>query len=123
MKNINKVKSLIKNECAGYHTENNYCCTKDGTCVFFEDNKELPSCKYFEEGVLPLDEDLEREYRIERKMELPENRKAKSKVKCERCGEPFNANSNRQKLCERCRKIVRKEQARERQSKLRDKIA
>jgi len=56
-------------------------------------------------------------------MELPENRKAKPKVKCERCGIAFDANSNRQKHCDKCRKIVRKEQARERQNKLRDKIA
>jgi len=127
MKNINRTKSLIKKECAGYLSQQysikNYCCSNDGVCIFYIDSKVLPNCKYFEEGVLPLNAALEIDYLREHNMELPINRKAKSKVKCEKCGESFDANSNRQKHCEKCRKIVKKEQARERQSKLRDKIA
>ena len=121
MKNINKIKRLIKSECAGFLSElchiNNYCCDKDMVCLFFEDNKELQSCINFEDGVLPLDSDLEIEYRREHNMEPSENIKAKSKVKCEKCGETFDANSNRQKLCEKCKKIVKKEQGRARQNK------
>jgi len=127
LKNINKTKSLIKNECAGYLSDqcsiNHYCCNKDGVCLFFEDNTEIPRCKYFEEGVLPLDEDLERQYRIERKMNIVMNIKAKTKVKCERCEESFEANSNRQHYCEKCRKIVKKEQARLSMEKKRNKSA
>ena len=83
----------------------------------------MPRCKYFENGVLPLEDGLERDYLEERNLSVLLNRKAKPKVKCEKCGTPFDANSNRQKLCEKCRKIVKREQARERQRKLRDKIA
>ncbi len=120
MKNINKIKSLIKEECAGYVTGfvNNYCCNRDGVCLFFEDT-DLPRCQYFEGWVLPLEEDLERQYRIERKMNAVIGRTAKPKVKCERCGELFDANSNRQKYCDKCRKATQREQARERQNKYR----
>ena len=121
MKNINRIKKLIKSDCTGYHTENSFCCSKDGACVFFGDNEELPSCKYFEEGVLPLDVDLEFEYRQERQMEVSENGQAKPKVKCQRCSKSFDANSNRQHFCESCKKINDREQARLRKKKSREK--
>ncbi|MDD4564243.1 MAG: hypothetical protein PHE79_01960 [Eubacteriales bacterium] len=120
MKNINRIKSLIKEECAGYVTGfvNNYCCNHDEACLYFGEGDML-RCKYFEEGVLPLEEDLERQYRQEHNMGAAVGRKAKPKVKCERCGELFDANSNRQHYCEKCQKIVRREQSRERQYRLR----
>ena len=122
MKNINKIKSLIKEECAGYVTGfvNNYCCNHDEVCLFFGE-ADMPRCKYFEEGVLPLEDELEKQYRQEHNMGVAIGRKAKPKIKCERCGTSFDANSNRHKLCEKCKKIVRREQARERQNKLRAK--
>ena len=126
MKNINKIKSLIKTECDGYLSEqcstNHYCCNRDGVCLFFEENIEMPRCKHFEDGVLPLKEDLERQYRIERKLNAVIGRTAKPKVKCERCGELFEANSNRQHYCEKCRKIVKKEQARLSMQKKRNEL-
>lgn len=124
MKNINKIKSLIKEECAGYITGfvNNYCCNKDGVCLFFEDT-DMPRCKYFEEGVLPLEEDLERQYRIERKLNAVIGKKAKPKVKCERCGTTFDANSNRQKYCDKCRKAIKREQARLSMQRKRNDVA
>ena len=125
MKNINKIKGLIKSQCAGYFPEqssiHNYCCSVDGACLFFRDNEEIPCCKYFEEGVLPLDEDLEREYRQERQMEVCKNKSVKTNTKCQRCNTYFEAGSNRQIYCEKCRKIIKKEQARNRQQKLRAK--
>jgi len=125
MKNINKIKGLIKSQCAGYFPEqssiHNYCCSVDGACLFFRDNEEMQSCRYFEEGVLPLDEDLEREYRQERQIGLSKNEPVKTITKCSRCNTYFEAGSNRQIHCERCRKIVNKEQARNRQQKLRAK--
>lgn len=125
MKNINRIKKLIKNQCAGYFDKqsaiHNYCSSKDGSCVFFGDNEELPACRYFEEGVLPLDTGLEFEYRQEHKMGISQNRQAKPKVKCERCETSFDANSNRQKCCEKCRKIIKREKDRNRQQKVRAK--
>ena len=111
MKNINRIKRLVKSDCAGYFSENNYCCSKDGACVFFGENEQLQCCKYFEEGVLPLDVDLEDEYSQERQMEVSHNKTVKTNVKCSRCNKYFKASSNRQKFCEKCKKIVKREQA------------
>jgi len=116
VKNINKIKRLVKSDCAGYfaesNTANNYCCSMDGVCIFFrEEGEQLTSCRYFEEGVLPLDMELEHEYRQEHKMDTV-GRKAKPKVNCKRCNNSFEAGSNRQIYCEKCRKIVKREQAR-----------
>lgn len=125
MKNINRIKKLIKKECACYFAEqgsiNNYCCSVDGSCLFFMDNDELPSCTYFEEGVLPLNKDLEIEYRADHNMKVTENIKAKPKVKCKRCGESFSANSNRQHFCKKCKKVNDRNKAKLRMKKLREK--
>jgi len=127
VKNINKIKSLIKEVCAGYFTEmgsiNNYCCTEERDCVFFRSNKDLPSCKYFEDGVLHLDKDLEYEYRQEREMALVHKTPVKTNVKCTRCNQYFKAVSNRQSYCETCKKIVKREQAKLSMQKKRDKTA
>ena len=125
MKNINKIKGLIKSQCAGYFPEqssiHNYCCSVDGACLFFRDNEEMACCRYFEEGVLPLDEDLEREYRLERQMGVSKNKGVKTNVKCSRCNSYLKAGSNRQIYCEKCRKVIKREQAKNRQQKLRAK--
>jgi len=123
MKNINKIKRLVKSDCAGYYSENNYCCSKDGACVFFRDNEQLPCCRYFEEGVLPLDIDLEFEYRQEHKMAIVHKIPVKTNVKCGRCNLYFEAGSNRQNYCEKCKKIVKREQARLSMQKKRNKSA
>lgn len=123
MKNINRIKRLVKSDCAGYFTENNYCCSKDGVCVFFRETEQLPCCRYFEEGVLPLDEDLEYEYRQERQMAVVHKTPVKTNVKCSRCKLYFKAGSNRQNYCEKCKKIVKREQARLSMQKKRNKSA
>lgn len=127
MKNVNKIKGLIKSQCAGYFPEqssiHNYCCSVDGACLFFRENEELPCCRYFEEGVLPLDEDLEREYRLERQMGVSKNKAVKTNVKCSRCNSYFKAGSNRQIYCEKCRKVIKREQARISMQKKRNKTA
>lgn len=121
MKNINKIKKLIKSDCAGYFSENNYCCSKDGACVFFGENEGLPCCKYFEVGVLPINVDLENEYRQEHQMEVSKNIQAKPKVKCQRCFKSFDANSNRQHFCENCKIINDRDKNRLRKKKSREK--
>lgn len=124
MQNRNKIKQLVKNNCASYLGDkygiSNYCCWKDGSCVFFGQDDLLPSCRYFENGVLPMDEKLEREYKMERNMEV-EFKVAKSKVNCKKCGTIFEANSNRQTCCEKCREKARKENTRLRVRKFREK--
>ncbi len=124
MQNKNSIKRLMKNNCACYlgakHGIQNYCCLQDGPCVFFAQDDSLPRCSYFEKGVLPIDEKLEREYTSERNMET-EPKTAKPRVNCTRCGGTFSANSNRQKCCEKCRGRARKESIRIRVRKFRQK--
>jgi len=123
VKNINKIKSLIKESCAGYFAENNYCCSRDGSCIFFRSNEGLFGCKYFEDGVLPLEKDLEYEYRQEHMMAVVHKIPVKTNVKCSRCNQYFKAVSNRQSYCETCKKIVKREQAKLSMQKKRDKTA
>jgi hypothetical protein len=89
MQNKNKMKQLVKNNCACYfgdrHGISNYCCWKDGSCTFFDQDNPIPSCRYFENGVLPTDEKLERDYKLERNMHV-ERQIAKPKVSCKKCG-------------------------------------
>lgn len=126
MQNKNKIKQLVKNNCACYlgdkHGISNYCCWKDGSCEFFGQEEPLPHCGYFENGVLPTDDKLEREYKSERSMDV-ERKTAKPKVNCQKCGETFSANSNRQKFCEKCREKNAKEKTKLRMRKMRQKQA
>jgi|LSQX01.3.fsa_nt_gb hypothetical protein len=123
MKNINRIKRLIKNECACYFPHqgsiNHYCCKADGTCLFFKGDDKT-RCSYFETGVLPIDEKLEHEYRKEHELSL-RGITAKTKIKCQRCGEYITANSNRQQYCDKCRKINNREKAKHRMSRMRAK--
>jgi hypothetical protein len=114
MKNINKIKKLVKQECSCYFQENNYCCKHDKTCMFFWDsdvifdknNFEHYKCKYFETSVLPLDAQLELEYKQENHIDF------KDLKKCDRCEKPFKPNSNRQKYCDYCKDFMIREKAR-----------
>jgi len=65
MDNIIQARKLIEAECANYQRfgpfgVKNFCWMKEksnaGVCVFF--NNPSPQCLYFEQAVLPLDEDL-----------------------------------------------------------------
>nr|WP_226001506.1 cysteine-rich VLP protein [Paenibacillus sp. BJ-4] len=124
MQNKNRIKRLVKNNCACYFGAKygipNYCCLQDGPCVFFAQDDSLPCCTYFENGVLPMDEKLDQEYKSDRNVES-EFKTAKSRVNCTRCGETFSVNSNRQKYCEKCRDRARKESIRIRVRKFRQK--
>ncbi|UZW12570.1 hypothetical protein OSC52_11960 [Clostridium pasteurianum] len=126
MKNINKLKRLIRKECSNHFTEqgsiNHYCCMIDGVCLFFE-NEENKRCQYFEEGLLPLDGDLERVYYIEIDVKPinAQGNKAKPRIKCKNCGKNVEANSNRQQYCHICKKNIKRKQARESMKKKRDK--
>lgn len=126
MQNKNKIKQLIKNNCACYlgdkHGISNYCGLQDSSCALFDQDNPIPSCRYFENGVLPTDQKLEREYKLERNMDV-ESRIAKPKVKCKKCGTTFEANSNRQSYCEKCKKQNAKEKIKLRVRKLRQKEA
>ncbi|MBD5094100.1 MAG: conjugal transfer protein [Subdoligranulum sp.] len=99
-----KVNQLIKSTCCNY---------QQGNCLLLDDDEATPcplllsrslSCKWFRDVVLPADKNLYAEiFRDE------------SFKKCCVCGQPFHAESNRAKYCERCRKSQRRKQEAERQ--------
>lgn len=126
MQNKNRFKRLIKDNCACHlgakHGIPNYCCSQDGPCVFFSQDDALPRCTYFENGVLPIDEKLERKYTSERNVES-EFKTVKLRVNCTRCEGTFSANSNRQKYCEKCRDKNANEKTKLRMRQMRKKQA
>lgn len=125
-----KIKMLAKSECANYEVKFNSvkdCCLVKGACVFVT-NEELARCKYFEEAVLPLDPELEAVYFAIHKanasgQELTSKyiravREANKVTKiCDRCGKEFKPGNNRQRYCDICKKIISRDQARERMKK------
>lgn len=113
-----KLISLIKNECANFNYDGNCCYPKDNTCCFFTDSNELQRCKYFENGVLPLDPELEFEYRKERKMDMAGFYMRENT--CNRCGESFISHSNAQKYCKKCEPIMKRQKTKLRVRKSRD---
>lgn len=119
--NINKIKKLIKDQCASYNTQDNFCFQYDKTCLFFTDNER---CKYFEESVLPIDSELEQKYwdKHDDVVRTTQKAKPKSRIKCQRCGAIFEANSNRQKYCDKCKKIIQREQSKNSMKKKRNNI-
>lgn len=128
MKNINKIKRLIKKNCMNYFSEcgddNHYCCNIDGVCIYFGNVDNL-RCHYFEQGVLPIEAVLEKEYYLELNIKSYNEKieKPKPRIKCKGCGKNIEANSNRQRYCERCKKNIKREQARTSMKKSRDKRA
>ena len=135
-----ELRRFVKDECANYflNSDNisNYCClenTQDYTCTYYLNlNEESESqnnnnrCGYFEKNVLPMNKDFEVLYNAQiinndgnkltskQQKELKEDMKwaFKKRKKCERenCDTIFPANSNRQKYCDKCKKIIRAEQ-------------
>lgn len=122
-----KIKMLAKSECANYETKFNSvkdCCLIKGNCALIT-NDELVRCGYFEEAVLPLDPELEAVYFAIHKANasgqevtskyIKAVREANKVVKtCDRCGKEFRPSNNRQRHCDLCKKIISRDQARER---------
>jgi len=109
MKNI---KILIKQECANFNYDDNSCYPLGEICRFYDENNNLPRCKYFENGVLPLESDLEYQYREERKMSLIGFQI--QEYICERCKKTFTRTSEDQKYCKICKPIMEKQKSRPR---------
>jgi len=99
--------SLIRNECANHFSIQcsikNYCCLTDKTCVFFLENK--PRCKYFEESVLPIKKDLEYKYRRGRNL-----RELIIQASCKNCSRLFIRKSKKEKYCDECKQVRKKQQ-------------
>ena len=118
MNNIIKIKKLIKKECANYNYDGYMCWPRDCVCKYFVEHEEdkLMRCGYFEKAVLPVDPNLESEYRKHFEMGVTTDVKV-----CEGCGTLMRKSSNRQKYCNNCKKYVSKEQKRQWASENREK--
>ncbi len=80
-------------DCATYDADGQ--CLLDRPCVFFEDTKEIPRCPYFENLVLPGNEALHTRYW---QTYMP----ADNLPFCDKCGQPYERKSGRQKYCSPC---------------------
>ena len=107
-----RVRALISEECENYQGGSNgvanYCWMREtsnhGACVFFSD-LENPKCRYFEEAVLPLDEELKGIFSNEAlALGIRTGQKKALRKKCGQCPEIFLAKSNAQRLCPECQK-------------------
>lgn len=101
-----RVKKLTRCHCA-----NNVrgCCLllDDGEpCVCAQAISYSLLCRYFREAVLPADRELCADLAAT----------ADTRKKCELCGKPFPARSNRAKYCDRCAPYAARRNAAERQA-------
>lgn len=106
-----RVKKLIRCHCA-----NNVrgCCLllDDGDpCVCVQAISYSLLCRYFREAVLPADRELCADLAAT----------ADTRKKCELCGKPFPARSNRAKYCDRCAPYAARRNAAERKRRQRAK--
>ena len=106
-----RVKKLTRCHCA-----NNVrgCCLllDDGEpCVCVQTISYSLLCRYFREAVLPADRELCADLAAT----------ADTRKKCELCGKPFPARSNRAKYCDRCAPYAARRNAAERKRRQRAK--
>lgn len=113
IKQANKVKELIKKECTNYI---------DGQCILLDTNCSQMRCmysvlcKYFINSVLPLDKKLYKEL-------LPDAEETSglyNKV-CKYCNKQFTSDKKNEQYCDKCKDKVKKEKARLRKQKQREK--
>lgn len=135
------VRRLVRGECANHYGEQNgvsdYCCLEPEAtrrkCIYVAGGVS-ERCGWFEKGVLPLNKRLEALYWADRKARAGGYELGKAAAEaavasvarertCTRCQREFMALSNRQKYCEACRRVVRREQVRRDVAKSRGKTA
>lgn len=106
-----QINRLVKAECCNY---------QQGNCLLLDDGEPVScpqlisgslSFRWFRDAVLPIDKELHAEIMGQTALK-----------KCSVCGQPFRAESNRAKYCERCRKSERRKQYRESKQKTRTDV-
>lgn len=110
---LKRAKKLIRAECCNYNTQNKECFALDegDGCVCVQSISYSLLCRWFKEAVLPLDEKLY--------LELMSDSKAKT---CAYCHREFLPKGNAAKYCPSCRKIIKRNEARERMYRKRHEI-
>lgn len=110
------IKKHIKDKCANY--AGNGQCLYDRPCPFFDEKNERARCIYYENAVLPENEQIKADYW--RRFGLTYWGWGEKDVKaCAVCGKGFTPQSNRQKYCSNCRDEQRRERAKLRKRKQR----
>lgn len=106
-----KVKKLTRRRCA--NNDGGYCLLLDDgeSCVCVQAISYSLLCRYFREAVLPA----------ERELCADIMREHDTRKKCELCGNPFHARSNRAKYCDDCASYATRRKATERKRRQREK--
>ena len=101
IKQANKVKKLIKKECANYIDGD--CILLDTTCPQMGCMYSV-LCKYFINSVLPLDKELYKEL-------LPDAEETSGlyNKQCKICNKHFTSDKKNERYCDKCKDKVKKE--------------
>ncbi|SKA94436.1 Cysteine-rich VLP [Caloramator quimbayensis] len=113
IKQANKIKELIKKECANY--DNGQCILLEIDCPQMNCMYSV-LCKYFINSILPLDKELYKQL-------LPDAEETKelyNKV-CQSCNKQFTTDKKNGQYCPKCKDKIKKEKTRLRVQKHRDK--
>ena len=102
---------LIRKLCANYDDGNCLLLDDGEPCVCVQAISYSLLCRYFREAVLPADRELCADLAAT----------ADTRKKCELCGKPFPARSNRAKYCDRCAPYAARRNAAERKRRQRAK--
>ena len=106
-----KVNALLRKLCANYDGGNCLLLDDGEPCVCVQAISYSLLCRYFREAVLPADRELCADLAAT----------ADTRKKCELCGKPFPARSNRAKYCDRCAPYAARRNAAERKRRQRAK--
>lgn len=109
MTKLTAIQQLAKRDCASFEGKSG--CVFGGDCRYFRDS--AAHCRYFEEYVLPADQELEAQYWNERgradRLSATDDTALKA---CKRCRETVRMRRNAQ-YCDECREILKRESKRE----------
>ena len=106
-----RVNALLRKLCANYDGGNCLLLDDGEPCVCVQAISYSLLCRYFREAVLPADRELCADLAAT----------ADTRKKCELCGKPFPARSNRAKYCDRCAPYAARRNAAERKRRQRAK--
>ena len=106
-----RVNALLRKLCANYDGGNCLLLDDGEPCVCVQAISYSLICRYFREAVLPADRELCADLAAT----------ADTRKKCELCGKPFPARSNRAKYCDRCAPYAARRNAAERKRRQRAK--
>ncbi|MBR3873006.1 MAG: hypothetical protein IKJ26_02440 [Clostridia bacterium] len=101
---------MARNQCSCF--DSGQCIPQDRPChvinrLWPERDKRPIACKWFLDGVLPLDKELEKIVRsMQDGLAAPDANTAKP---CAACKRPFQPSSNRQQYCSSCADARRKQ--------------